>query len=184
MKTKAALLTSSLILTLLPAGAFADRLHHGGQRSFTDTARVVNVEPVYENVTTSHPERECWEEEVYYSDSGYDNHRDNTALNMIVGGALGGALGHNLGRHSDTAKIAGAVIGSAIGYDASRRHGRKHRLHRGTEERCQTVYEKETHEKLDGYRVTWRYHGQTFTSRMNEDPGSKIRVRVRLTPLD
>lgn len=183
MKTKAALLTSSLILTLLPApSVFAGRPHHGGPKSFTDTARVVNVEPVYEDVTTSHPNKECWEEEVYYSD--YDDGRDNTAVNMIVGGALGGALGHNLGRHSDSAKIAGAVIGSAIGYDAGRRHGRKHRLHRGTEERCQTVYEKETHERLNGYRVTWRYHGQTFTSRMNKDPGTRIRVRVRLTPLD
>jgi uncharacterized protein YcfJ len=183
MNTRHLLIIGGMVAAILPgSSAWADRLHHAEVESFTDTARVTHVDPVYRTVTTTYPERECWEEEVYYSAD--DNHRDNTARNMIIGGVLGGALGHNIGRHSDSAKIAGAVIGSAIGYDASQRHHGKRKFRRGAEERCHTVYENSSRERLDGYRVTYRYHGQTFTTRMDHDPGDRIRLRVRLTPLD
>ncbi len=182
MKNNFALLTPILLAGLMgPQSAFADRLHSVDADSFTDTAKVISVTPIYHNVSSTRPQRECWEEEVFYSE---DAGRDNTALNMIVGGAIGGALGQNIGRHSDSAKIAGAVIGSAIGYDRAQRHRGRHKLRRGVEERCQTVYEQVSHERLDGYRVTYRYRGQTFTTITDEDPGKRLRLRITLTPLD
>ncbi len=181
MRKKTTLLLSLLTAGLLTGTAVADRLHHRESDSFTDTAKVISVTPIYRSVTSSRPKRECWEEEVFYSEN--DGH-DDTALRMIVGGAIGGALGHNIGRHSDTAKIAGAVIGSAIGYDTAQRHRGRHKLRRGVEERCQTVYEKVSRETLDGYRVTYRYRGKTFTTITDEDPGRHLRIRITLTPLD
>ncbi len=182
MKNNFALLTPILLAGLMaPQSAFADQLHRVGAESFTDTAKVISVTPIYRSISSTRPQRECWEEEVFYSD---DVGHDNTALNMIVGGAIGGALGQNIGRHSDSAKIAGAVIGSAIGYDRAQRHRGRHKLRRGVEERCQTVYEQVSHERLDGYRVTYRYRGQTFTTITDEDPGKRLRLRITLTPLD
>jgi uncharacterized protein YcfJ len=182
MKTKTALIPAVLLAGLVTSQiATADRVHRTDSASFTDTAKVISVEPVYYSTTTSRPRHECWEEEVFYSS---DDRHDDTALRMIVGGAIGGALGHNIGRHSDSAKIAGAVIGSAIGYDTAQRHRGRHKLRRGTEERCQTVYEEVSHQRLDGYRVTYRYRGQTFTTITEEDPGKRLRIRITLTPLD
>ena len=182
MKTTIALIPAVLLAGLAASQvATADRVYSTGNESFTDTAKVISVEPIYYSTTTSRPRRECWEEEVFYS---ADDHHDDTALRMIVGGAIGGALGHNIGRHSDSAKIAGAVVGSAIGYDTAQRHRGRHKLRRGTEERCQTVYEKASHQHLDGYRVTYRYRGQTFTTVTEEDPGKRLHIRITLTPLD
>ncbi len=182
MKKHLVLLTAMLLTGLMASqSAMADRLHRVDAESFTDTAKVISVTPIYRRTSSSTPRRECWDEEVFYS---VDDDHDNTALNMIVGGAIGGALGHNIGRHSDSAKIAGAVIGSAIGYDRAQRHRGRHKLRRGVEERCQTVYEQVSHERLDGYRVTYRYRGKTFTTITDEDPGKRLRLRITLTPLD
>lgn len=179
MKSK--MIGIALGLALLTPAAMADRFHGGESDSYTDTAVVLKVKPIYRSVERSTPTRECWEEEVFYSDDGG---RDNTALSMIVGGAVGGALGHNIGRHSDDAKIAGAVIGSAIGYDTAQRKHRRHKLRRGTEEHCQTVYEKSREEIVDGYRVTYRYNGRTLTTITDQHPGNRLRVRVSVLPLE
>ncbi len=182
MQKHFALFTTILVTGLMASqSTWADRRHRIDNESFTDTAKVISVTPIYRSISSTRPQRECWEEEVFYSE---DAGGDNTALNMIVGGAIGGALGHNIGRHSDSAKIAGAVIGSAIGYDRAQRHRGRHKLRRGVEERCQTVYEQVSHERLDGYRVTYRYRGQTFTTITDEDPGKRLRLRITLTPLD
>lgn len=182
MKRNIALISVILLAGLTATQTVsADRRHRIDAESFTDTAKVISVTPIYRQTSSSRPKRECWEEEVFYP---VDDDHDNTALNMIVGGAIGGALGHNIGRHSDSAKVAGAVIGSAIGYDRAQRHRGKHKLRRGVEERCQTVYENISHERIDGYRVTYRYHGQTFTTITDEDPGKRLRLRITLTPID
>jgi uncharacterized protein YcfJ len=52
-----------------------------------------------------------------------------------------------------------------------------------TEEVCETVYETTEELTLDGYDVTYRYAGQTHTTRMDHDPGSHVRVRVQVTPV-
>ena len=164
-------------------------------RGFTDTARVTNVQPLYRTVSISRPSHECVDEEVYRP-VDYEEYDDdargrggNTALGMIVGGVLGGALGHNISRHhGDTAKIVGAVVGSAIGHDvAQRNHERRRVTQRDYRPRwvqhCHTVNERTTEERLDGYRVTYRYHGQSFTTHMDHDPGSQLQVRVKVTPV-
>ena len=50
------------------------------------------------------------------------------------------------------------------------------------ERRCSTIEEYEIEERLVGYRVKYRYKGQTFTTRMDHDPGDEIRLRVSLQP--
>lgn len=50
--------------------------------------------------------------------------------------------------------------------------------------RCRTVKRYEPRQQLIGYRVDYRYEGQTFTTRTRGNPGRFIRVRVDVDPVD
>jgi len=177
-----AILTSVLAATMIASpAAFADRGKHLGHykhQNFTDSARVTHVEPVYRTVRVSEPRRECWTEEIHYERPGPGS---NKAAGMIIGGLIGGAIGHNID-HSRNAPVVGALIGSAIGHDVagSGRHGSTYEV--GHEERCQTVNNYYDEEQLEGYRVTYRYQGNSYITWMDEDPGDRIRVRVNVRP--
>ena len=51
-----------------------------------------------------------------------------------------------------------------------------------TVQRCETRYREEWQERVDGYRVTYVYHGQEQVTEMPYKPGDRIRVRVDVTP--
>lgn len=197
MKRK--IITAAVIAAAFTTTVATGAHKYSTNRGFTDSARVTQVEPIYRTVTTSRPVRECNQHEVYRpvhydEDRNYGGHHDST-LGLIVGGVLGGALGHNISRnHRDTAKVVGAVVGSAIGHEVASKHkskrqtrhynsGRHYDKGPRWEERCHTVNERVSEEKHDGYRVTYRYQGQTFTTRMDRDPGRQLKVRVKVTPV-
>ena len=60
-----------------------------------------------------------------------------------------------------------------------RRHGERDRYFR----RCRSVYESEVSERIRGYRVTYRYGGETFHDRVEHEPGADVRIHVKVTPL-
>jgi len=179
------ILVAGLMAVLVSASAaFAKNARHFTGNSYTDSVRVTHVQPIYRLVEVSSPQRECYQEEVYRPSRSSSAH-ENNAVGMIVGGALGGALGHNISRHHrDTATIAGAVIGSAIGHDVVGKRHRERHYTQGYEERCHTVTERRSEERIDGYRVTYRYQGEIFTTWMDHDPGDRIQVRIHVTPVD
>ncbi|MEL6215584.1 MAG: histidine kinase, partial [Pseudomonadota bacterium] len=47
----------------------------------------------------------------------------------------------------------------------------------------ETRYEFETRERVEGFRVTYQYRGETYVTRTETDPGNRIRVRVSVTPV-
>jgi uncharacterized protein YcfJ len=49
--------------------------------------------------------------------------------------------------------------------------------------RCRTVTEQRPREHVTGYRVTYRYNGETETTLLSYDPGRQMRVNVSLSPL-
>ena len=59
--------------------------------------------------------------------------------------------------------------------NAVERHGRP-------VERCETRYRSHQEERIDGYRVMYRYHGQKYVTEMPYDPGNRIKVRVDIRP--
>ena len=190
MKRK--ILTAAVIAAAFSTSIASASHRYSTNRGFTDSARVTHVEPIYRTVTTNRPVRECSQHEVYRPVNDYDDHYNdnhNSAIGMIVGGVLGGALGHNISRnHRDTAKVVGAVVGSAIGHEVAGRNQYKHNTRHydsepRREETCHTVNQQVSEERHDGYRVTYRYQGQTFTTRMNRDPGRELKVRVKVTPV-
>ena len=68
------------------------------------------------------------------------------------------------------------MVGAGVGYDAAAR--RSASVREEIVQRCEVRYEKRYEERVDGYRVTYEYHGREYTTRLPYDPGERIRVRV------
>ncbi len=169
-------LTAAIIFgtTFLGGAAHAD-VHRLG---YVDSARVIRADPIYETVEVSRPVRECWTERVVHR-----GRRANSYTGAIAGGIIGGVLGNRIGRGDGRTvlTVAGDLLGASIGHDLSARRGRP-RISR--EERCELVDHYDQEEQIVGYRVKYRYNGQTFFTRTREHPGRRIRVRVNVDPVE
>jgi len=175
-------ITASLVAT---TAAQADpRWQHGRQQQgFWDSARVVRVEPVIRQVQVSTPRRECWQEEVRHPVT--TRHGPSRASSTLVGAIIGGVIGNQFGGGSGKglATAAGTMLGASLGNDAARARQRYTTYERVSEEtRCTTKVEYQTEERTEGYDVTYRYHGETFSTRLPYHPGKKLRLRVSVTP--
>ena len=49
---------------------------------------------------------------------------------------------------------------------------------------CQMVNTASDQRQIAGYDVEYRYRGEIYESRLNYDPGERLRVRVSVTPAD
>ena len=176
-KPKLAALASAAML-LGTSAAFA-----GDDYASYDYAQVISSQPMVNYVTVKTPVRECWEETQYYT---VNSHAGGNAGATIFGALLGSVVGHQFGSGSgnDAATVAGGLIGAAIGNDAARRRQGQYGVeqHSRPVERCKTSYREHREERIDGYRVTYRYHGQKYITEMPYDPGNKLRVRVDIRP--
>ena len=148
-----------------------------------DYAQVLSAEPIIRYVTVSTPVRECWQETEYVEVN--PRHR-STGGGALVGAIIGGVVGHQFGsgRGNDAATVAGSLIGAAIGSDAARQANRRHRaeVYSRPVERCSTTMQQHQEERIEGYRVVYRYNGQKYATEMPYDPGREIRVRVDVRP--
>jgi uncharacterized protein YcfJ len=138
-------------------------------------ADVLRSSPVYETFRSAEPREECYEERV--ERRGGDG-TGGAVLGAIIGGALGNQVGKGDGRKAAT--VAGAVIGGAIGHDQASRGDR----YDGVERRCRVVDDFREERRLVGYDVEYRYRGEVYMSRLEYDPGDKLRVRVSVTPAE
>ena len=185
-KPKLAALASAAMLIGTSASALADHDYRTARndRAMYDYAQVISSQPIINYVMVSTPVRECWEEMEYYT---VDNRPRGSKAGTLLGAVIGGVIGHQVGsgRGNDAATVAGTLIGAAIGNDqARRRSGDDYGVERHSRpvERCNTTYKKHREERIDGYRVTYRFHGQKYQTEMPYDPGRKIRVRVDVRP--
>ena len=173
----------SALLLGVAGSALADHDYRTARndRAIYDYAKVISSQPMVDYVTVKTPVRECWEEMQYYT----VDRRAHNGGGTLVGALIGGVVGHQFGsgRGNDAATVAGTLIGAAIGSDASRRQGDYgvERIARPVE-RCKTRYQSRQEKRIDGYRVTYRYHGQKYVTEMPYDPGNRIRVRVDVRP--
>lgn len=141
-------------------------------------ATVLRSEPVIRYVDVSTPREECWDEAVHHREE-----RDYTTGRTILGGLIGAAIGNQIGRGrgNDAATVAGGLAGAAIGANSAKRdhYEDQYVTH---ERRCRTVYESHAEERIDGYDVTYRYAGETYTTRLPHDPGRRLPVHVSVSP--
>lgn len=177
-----AILASLIIIA--PIAHAGHKGHKSKRASFYDQATVVDVEPIKRTVQVSVPERECWQEEVHYPVAPID--AADAARNVFVGGIIGGVIGHQFGsgRGKDAATLAGTLIGASVAHDRAKHKARAHEYERvAYEQRCRVTTQYHTEERVDGYRVTYRYQGETFTTRLPYDPGNRLQVRVHVSPV-
>lgn len=145
--------------------------------SFTDYAMVRNVVPQYDRV--SEPRQECSTETVVETRTTGHSY-GGAIVGGIAGALIGSQLGGGHGKQATTA--AGAAIGALTGDNLDNRD-------RPTEtvevphdvQRCRTV--QDVHDQLTGYRVTYEYQGQRYTTMMANDPGRRMPVRVSVDPM-
>ncbi|MGD8615520.1 MAG: glycine zipper 2TM domain-containing protein [Gammaproteobacteria bacterium] len=146
---------------------------------YVDMAEVIQAQPLYQDVQVARPVSECWIERVV---DGAPRRSGYAA--PLAGGIIGGVLGHALARgHARTPlTVAGAALGASLGqsFSAAPRRSPVVRNVR----RCATVSRYEQRQQLVGYRVDYRYEGQTFSTRTRSHPGRFIRVRVNVDPVD
>lgn len=165
--------------TSASVSGYAGRQPAGAQY---DYARVLSSEPIVRYVTISTPVRECWQDVEQYR-SRYA--APGTGASTLMGAIVGGVIGHQFGsgRGNDAATVAGSLIGAAVGNDsARRRYGHVTEHHTRPVQRCNTTMRERQEERIDGYRVVYRYNGQKYATRLPYDPGREIRVRVDVRP--
>jgi len=167
------------IMAISASNAYAGHAKHKYRGdNFYDRAKVTHVEPLYQTVRVSVPHQQCYQQEV----RTHRRHHDDKVAKTLIGGLIGGAIGHKHGNHKPGSTIAGALIGAAIGNEIGDNRRYRHERVR-YEEVCETTYGFQEEQRLDGYNVTYRYKGEYFTTRMDQHPGKRIRVRVHVSPV-
>jgi uncharacterized protein YcfJ len=161
--------------------------NYGSAEPAYDYAKVVDVQPLTTRVRVSTPQRECWDE-TRVEPPRYEPGPRSVAGGTLLGAAIGAVIGHQIGsgRGRDAATVGGAIVGAGIGHQqAAKRSGYVPPPPREyTVQRCETRYREEWQERVDGYRVTYVYHGREQVTEMPYKPGDRIRVRVDVTPAE
>ncbi len=204
---------SALALAITAAGVagaqdygrgYDSRYDNNSRTQRTDVATVVSAQPIYDRYAAQGYQRqECWDERTnayndgYYRDSNgrlYRNGTDSNANGTLIGALIGGALGNQAGKGDGrkAATIGGAVIGGVIGNQVDRNNDAsgngsydQYRDDSGTTRRCRTVTDyNNDNRQVEGYTVTYRYAGQTYTGFTSRRPGRTMRVVVDVRPVD
>jgi uncharacterized protein YcfJ len=142
-------------------------------------ADVLRVDPVYDRVATSAPHEECDDVPV---DRRVDN-GNNNAAGTVIGAIVGGVLGHTVGKGDGrkAATVAGAVVGGAVGHGVA---SQDDRYASATERNCVMVQDAADERRIVAYDVQYRYRGDVYMSRLDYDPGERMRVRVSIAPAE
>ncbi len=161
----------SSLLSLSMSTVFAEHLGH-------DTGKVLDVEPIYQRVQVSYPERECWTETSRHQSNSHYNNHSNTGT--VVGGIIGGLLGQNVGkgRGRDAAIVAGSLLGMAVASD-HQRPSRPYYYDR-EEQRCETHHHASYERRIVGYNVHYEYNNQDYWTTTRTRPGRYISLNIRV----
>lgn len=174
----------AVLLALAPlAIATAQPHYEGPRRPVAESvsygyADVLRVDPIYERLRAP-PREECYDEPVRYREPRGGDPTGGTVIGAIVGGVLGNQVGSGSGRRAAT--VAGAVIGGAVGNNVDR-NNESGRTYEGVERHCRPVDGGYEQRRIVGYDVEYRYRGEVYMSRLDYDPGDRLRVRVSVTP--
>ena len=194
------LLGSALAASLISAPAFAGRYDrddrdaqyyddssYGGDAvARSEFANVISARPIYSQVQVNQPRNECQDVPVTYRERPrYSG--DNTAgavLGAVIGGVVGNQFGGGTGRAVATG--LGAVVGASVGSRAGQYDGGYDRggsTHTEYQRQCETVDDYRVENRIDGYDVAYRYHGDVYHTTMPYDPGDRIAVDVSVRPV-
>jgi uncharacterized protein YcfJ len=175
MKTFATTISFATIISVMSTPTIAaDR--YQDDHYYQDTARVINVDPIYRDVRISSPERECWDKPRYRNYRSSNDSYTSTIAGGIIGGVIGNQFGKGSGKTAMT--VAGTLLGGSIGRDYNNNQAGYY----DNGQQCHVTERYRTEQRLDGYRVTYKYNGKTYTTEMDHDPGRYIPVEVSVKP--
>lgn len=176
---KAVVLAATLVLAGTQAAQAQDRSYvdEVANNSKVAWADVLRVDPVYDRVTG--PARQvCTDVPVEHRVDDRGNRAAGTVVGAIVGGVIGSTIGKGDGRRAAT--VAGAVAGGAIGNSVARDNAG---YYEGVERHCR-MEAGPSENRIVAYDVQYRYRGDVFMSRIEYDPGDRLRVRVSIEPAE
>ena len=165
----------SALVVLLATAAFGAQAH-----TYTDNARVLGVEPQYENVSV--PRQECRSDWVSEARPSSDRNYGGAVIGGLAGGLLGNRIGRGHGREAATA--VGAVLGALTGDNIANRGRFEPQPYEPVSREvtsCRTVSDVQS--RIVGYRVDYEYRGQRFSTLMQDQPGAFVPVRVSVEPM-
>ena len=178
------LLTGTALAQVHPA---APAVHEEG--SHYGWADVLRVDPVYDDTVSpadvAGNQQGCYEQQVPVQKTSDNGGRRTvaTVFGAIVGGILGHQVGKGDGRTAATA--AGAVAGGAVGNSLAANSDPAGQPRYKVERICpQGENAAQATRRVVAYDVEYRYRGEIYTSRVNYDPGDRIRVRISVTPAE
>jgi uncharacterized protein YcfJ len=149
------------------------------QRSVLEVP-VTAVEPIVQYVTRKIPHETCRDERVRVDRAAANHSATPGILGAVIGGVVGGALGQD-SRYQPVTAGAGALLGASVGTDIS--HRQNIQSYYVTEQRCEVDYELRDQENIIGYRVSYLYGDRIYQTETRQRPGSTIKVRVEISPL-
>ena len=104
--------------------------------------------------------------------TGYNNGRRGTEMGQVIGGVIGSMIGN-----SESERRIGTAMGVIIGGRIGERHNTPPGIEYGRTH-CGETYSNQVQKVIQGYKVTYRYHGRTQSVIMNYDPGSYITLET------
>ena len=135
---------------------------------YRDSARVIESRPVYAD---SGSRQECWNPRAGHYEELRQQEKTNVGKGAAIGAVTGGVIGHQVDSGGGTA--AGAILGGILGHQIERRNEKDDQpdLDRS---RCR--YLSAGNDRLEGYDVRYEYGGREYVTRLNEEPGQRLRV--------
>jgi uncharacterized protein YcfJ len=148
-------------------------------RERQEFARVIESRPVYE---ASNRREECWNPRAGHFEERRET-RDSTKNGTVAGALLGGVLGHQIDSGAGT--VGGALLGGIIGNQIDKGHNSNPQDDLDYS-RCRIV--GDSGRNLQGYDVRYAYRGREYVTRMDRQPGQRLRlgddIREDGTPLN
>ena len=141
---------------------------------------VIRSVPIQQTSEIRTPQKNCAHRMIHVDDRGRALPGENgNILGTIIGGALGGFVGSNVG--SGKCQLAATAIGVLGGATIGRAYAPPRRAQYVNREVCETSYRIQHVTNIVGYNVTYNFEGQVYTSRMQANPGTSIRLLLNTT---
>lgn len=191
------MIISTIMLTMLAAPVTWAKEHHYGNKKW---AKVTNVQPITRVVEKRIPHRVCWNEPVNYKRNNHGNYKNHNHFKnhknqsdhnnhssysgTSIGGIVGGAVGNKVSHNKKVGTVIGALLGASVGYELTHQRPAisRNKRHRAKQRHCEVEYEVRYQEKVIGYHVWYRYHGNEYKTRTDNHPGNRIKIKVDVRP--
>ena len=136
-------------------------------------AHVVDVRPVYRQVTYSDPVNTCHNVSVPMYGSTRPSNPIDTFFGAVLGGAIGNQFGSGDGR--DAMTVLGAILGADMAQNANRQV-----VGYQNQQQCNTNYVRRVERVIDGYDTTYSWNGLTGVARTKKKykRGTHMQVKV------